>query len=140
MVAVACMAVGLFVLDRIFGVIADGAFELEIRLVPPENREIVRVSVELLSELENFESLRANPEKHGIIWKDVGWVKGQPFHVHVWWSRHESGIGRELKYAQYSCMILRVEFERGPPEYIIVDIPDGRVKRTIDVTVPDRSS
>lgn len=137
MVAVACVAVGLFFLDRNLGTIGDGGYYLEVRLVPPENWEIVRVSVELLGEFENFASLRANPEKYGIIWKLVGWVKGQPFLVHVWWSRHESGIGRELKYAQYSRMILRVEFERGPPEYLIVDIPDGRVKRTIEVTVPD---
>lgn len=138
LIAVACVAAGLFVCDRTVQVIGVGSYDLEVRLVPPKAREIVRVSGDFLGSFENLESLRADPERYGVTWKDVGWVRGQPFLVRVRFSRHDSGIGRELTHGQYSRMILRVEFDRGSPEYLIVDIPDGRVKRTVDVSVPDR--
>lgn len=117
--------------------IADGHYDLEISLAPPKDREIVRVSAEVLSRVENVESLRVHPEEFALFGKDVGWVEGQPFLVEVWCSRRSTGIGRELSYAQQSVLLLRVEFQRGAPEYIVVQIPDGRVKRTVSVSVPD---
>lgn len=49
-------------------------------------------------------------------------------------------LGRELGYAQFQLLVLRVQYKDGQFEYVSADIPDSRERRELTITMPKRKT
>jgi hypothetical protein len=135
---VAVVALLFFVYDMVVGEDWIGSFPLEVCLSGAADRKIVRVEVMGAYSLEDA----PNPEvRLGLLHPDmeqVEWIQGRSFLVWIGYGGSNSGLGRELSYAQRHLLVVRITFEDGTVEWIHVKIPDGRIRRDVVVPIPER--
>jgi hypothetical protein len=137
------IAVGALIYDYWTIAVWDGQFLLRVNLTPPNDRKIIKIFARPVSEWvwsEVREAWAANPaidpKRIGLELDRVAWIEGQPFTIPVHCSGRVSNLGRELSYSQGRHLALRVEFEDGGSENLMVDIPDSRFARSVTVSVP----
>jgi hypothetical protein len=120
-----------------------GHFPLRVDLVTRNDRQIVDVSCDLLpKEYATYlrkawaDDPQIDPEKLELTLHKAEWIEGQPFTVDVTSSGATTRSGREIGYWQRQLLVLRVEYKDGGTEYVAEEIPDGRARRDVSVSVP----
>ncbi|MFI5460544.1 MAG: hypothetical protein ACHRXM_34450 [Isosphaerales bacterium] len=129
-------------LDRQGMALWVGGYPLKVYLVPPDDRKIVKVSYALVRRKQDAEYLRnvwaedpqIDPLRLDFALKSISWTEGQPFAVYVNCHGATLRSGRELSYSQDRVLILRLQYEDHPGQYIAVDIPDGHSQRQVSVS------
>jgi hypothetical protein len=134
MIVVAMIAGWLYV-DPARGVVWDGIFPLQLDVRDNQGHKIVAVATQLCVGREGADFLRAHPGSPEINLTPALWVEGEPVRVDVRCSGH-SWFGREVAYAQYKGLLMRVEYEDGWSRLVSLTIPDGRVRRRVNVSIP----
>jgi hypothetical protein len=132
--AIAVAGVCLLAVDA-RNVVSDGSFPLTVVLRSANADRLVRVWTAPMSRRDFAEELRDSPHSANSTLREVDNFR-EPFVVQVPWSSSTSGLGRERWYANYRVLVLRAEYFNGETEWVLVDIPDNRQSRTVEVSFP----
>jgi hypothetical protein len=134
MALVAVVAALIMLCDAFTGIIWDGAFPLELKLVGTPKKEIIGVAHELLLRKERAEDCLP-PRISPLHYERAPWADGQPLTVSVNCSGRATML-REVSFSQRRYMALRFDFVDGSRAFMTLDIPDGRVCRQVSVPAP----
>jgi hypothetical protein len=130
------LTAGLMMVGLSGGAIADGAMPFEVKLRQSVLRPISQVSYDtLLGQPNAISMLQTNIEqyKDACTFRPVNDFNRDRFTVHVPFSEHLGSFGRVLSYVQLRILALKIEYVDGKVEYRVVEIPDGRERRKLDV-------
>jgi len=130
------VTVGLMMVGLSGGAIADGAMPFEVRLRQNALRPISHVSYDtLLGQPNAIPTLQTNFEqyKDACTFRAVNDFNDERFTVHVPFSEHMGSFGRVMSYVQLRILALKIEYVDGKVEYRVVEIPDGRERRELEV-------
>ncbi len=133
---VALAGLGVWAFDRILTVCWVGSFPLEVRLVPNASRQVVKVLADTYPWRQHAEEIRRDIRCADCILKPVDWFNDYGFTLEVVCSGHDSGLGFRRSYGQYQLLILQFEYADGTSRHEVVEIPDGRFRRSVSVNVP----
>jgi hypothetical protein len=145
-VIIACVAIG-YLFHANLGhwivphkIIWDGSFNLSVRLTSKSEDRIVRVAGRAISCPEEVEEQEVGSDRRWLRQHQVAWKPGKPFTVLVPCSGRETLFAwfvKEESYSQMRLLLIRVEYDDGRLEEVLVDVPHRpRGPATVTVNVP----
>ena len=122
----------------IFEMVWDGGFPLTVNVTSPSGRPN-SVTCEAFGDRHLAEQILAVQQPPEIMMRATvaDPFDGQPLTVPVPSSGRRSLFGRELAPYQFQYLVVIAVMPDGRRVGALVDIPDGRVTRSITVTLPD---
>src|SRR5262249_28132903 len=104
----------------------DGSADLSVSIEPADRRPC-RLRALTLPREEYLEELQGAPENrgyHGERFVDIPEFDGKPFRVMIDTSGRCTGLGREIWYAQYRCLVVWIDRPGEPQKRFVFTIPD----------------
>jgi hypothetical protein len=131
-----CGCLSVLAYDFFATILWVGDFPLEVQLEPRAGRQIVKVWTETLSDSQWAKEVPVEVLCADLRFKPVDRLDGSSFVVLVRCGGNQSGLGRERSYGEHRLLILKVDFADGESLFKVVEMPKGRGRRAVSVTLP----
>jgi hypothetical protein len=113
-----------------------GSFPLEVHLMSKRDRRLTKVSFDTLASRNWAEEVRNGPPWPEFDPRPVQSFADGRFTVSVRTIGTDSGLGRQLTYAQEELLLLWLDFADGERRFEVVEIPNGPGGRQVMVESP----
>ena len=135
-IATAIVVVVLLLADLLLAVTWAGYFPLDVRVENNQPIAIIQVEAATWFTQEWAEAIAGDPDRYSHDWKPVTILEDEQFTITVRCGGRRSMLGREISYVEHRYLAIRVKLASGESRVKVVEIPEGRRRRHVTVTMP----
>lgn len=115
----------------------DGSFTLAVNVQSSAHSPIARIEYMEIASRDQGDWITQNPKSRDCSFQQATDFDGKQFTASIHCSGHIfSSINYERSYFEFRFLVVHVQYKNGQDECMIAEIPAGRGKRSMTLTVP----